>query len=160
MSNSAIGAAEVRHRPGTVWALVIMLVFLGISAAAGGVAMLSGFAPPDSWLDAIPVVGSWVVPGLVLGVGFGAGALLTAYGMVRRPSPSWLGPLERLTGHHWSWPASLLLGAGQLVWIALELVYLPEYSALQAVYGGTGAVLVLLPLLPAVREDLAVRRSR
>jgi hypothetical protein len=154
MSNSVIGAARVRHRPGAVWALVLVLAFLGLSAAAGGVAMLSGFAPPDSWLDAIPVVGSWVVPGLVLGVGFGAGALLTAYGMVRRTSPSWLSPLERLTGHHWSWAASLLLGAGQLVWILLELVYLPEYSALQAVYGGTGAVLVLLPLLPPVRRDL------
>jgi hypothetical protein len=149
-----IGAARVRHCPGAVWALVLVLAFLGLSAAAGGAAMLSGFAPPDSWLDAIPVVGSWVVPGLVLGVGFGAGALLTAYGMVRRRSPSWLSPLERLTEHHWSWAASLLLGAGQLVWILLELVYLPEYSALQPVYGGTGAVLVLLPLLPPVRRDL------
>jgi len=154
MSNSAIRAARIHHRPAAVRALVAVLIFLGLTAAAGGAAMLGGSAPPDSWLDAIPVIGTWTVPGLVLAAGFGAGSLLTAYALVWRPSPAWLGPAERWTGRHWSWAASLLLGAGQLVWILLELVYLPGYSALQVVYGGTGALLVLLPLLPSVRRDL------
>lgn len=147
------------HRPATVWMFAAVLAFLGLSAVGGGVAMLCGFTPPDNWLDDIPLIGSWMIPGLVLGLGFGAGSLVTAYGVVRRPSWPWLAGVERLIGHHWSWAAGLLLGLGQVTWIALELAYLPEGSALQAVYGTTGVLLVLLPTLPAVRRDLAGPRS-
>lgn len=42
-----------------------------------------------------------------------------------------MGRLERLTGRHWSWFPTILLGAGQVAWIALEFVYLPELSGLQ-----------------------------
>ena len=144
-----------RRRPTSVWALVVVLMFLGASAAGGGVAMLAGFTPPDRWLDRIPLVGNWVVPGLVLAVGFGAGSLITAYGVLRRPAWFWPATMDRITGHHWSWSAALLLGCGQVVWILLELIFLPEGSALQVVYGVAGAALVLLSLLPPVRRDLA-----
>ena len=143
-----------QHRPATVWMFAAVLVFLGVSAVGGGVAMLSGFTPPDSWLDGIPLVTNWTIPGLVLGLVFGAGSLLTAYGVIRRSSWVWLSGVQRLTGQHWSWSAGLLLGLGQVVWIALELAYLPATSALQVVYGTTGLLLLLLPLLPAVRRDL------
>ncbi len=33
---------------------------------------------PHRWLDRIPVIDSWLVPGFVLGVGFGVGSLVTA----------------------------------------------------------------------------------
>lgn len=72
----------------------------------------------------MPVIASWTVPGLVLGAGFGLGSLVAAYGMLRRPYWPRLGFVARLTGHHWSWIVTLLLGLGQLVWITLELVYL------------------------------------
>ncbi|HEV8565855.1 MAG TPA: hypothetical protein VGQ92_02020 [Actinoplanes sp.] len=148
------------RRPATVTATAGVLGFLGLSAAAGGAAMLSGIgdaAPPGDWLDAIPVVDSWLVPGLVLGVGFGLGSLVATFGVLRRPRWAWLRPVERLSGHHWSWLATLLIGLGQVVWIALELVYLPEPSMLQAVYGVVGVALVLLSLHPAVRRYLAVQ---
>ena len=94
------------------------------------------------------------VPGLVLGIGFGLGSLVVGYGMWRRPRWPWLRPVERLTRHHWSWSGTLLIGAGQLVWIGLELVYVPEPSLLQAVYGAVGLALVLLPVLPSARNLL------
>ncbi|RZU53326.1 hypothetical protein EV385_5245 [Krasilnikovia cinnamomea] len=143
-----------QHRPAAVWTFAAVLVFLGVSALGGAIAMLSGFTPPDNWLDEIPVVATWTIPGLVLGLIFGAGSLITAYGVVRRPAWAWLSVVERPTGQHWSWAAGLLLGLGQVVWIALELAYLPETSALQVVYGTTGVLLILLPTLPAVRSHL------
>jgi hypothetical protein len=146
-------------RPLTATATAGVLGFLGLSAAAGGAAMLTGVGgavPPSDWLDAIPVVDSWIAPGLVLGVGFGLGSLVAAYGVLSRPRWAWLRPVERLSGHHWSWLATILIGLGQVVWIALELVYLPQLSMLQAVYGVVGATLLLLPLHPAVRGHLAV----
>jgi hypothetical protein len=119
-------ATTTAHRPTAVRSTVGVLVFLGISALAGGVALVLGVgaAPPADWLDEIPLIDSWVVPGLVLGLGFGVGSLLAAYGMLRRPRWAWLGALERLTRHHWSWIATIGIGVGHIAWIVLELIYL------------------------------------
>jgi hypothetical protein len=146
------------HRPFTAALTVAVLSFLGVSAVGGGVAMVTGYTPPQTWLDAIPLVNSWIIPGLVLGLGFGAGSLVVARGVALRPAWRWTGRIERVTRHHWSWAGTLLIGAGQVAWIVLELIYLPETSALQAVYGATGLVLLVLPLLPSTRHYLAPRR--
>lgn len=143
------------HRPAAVVTTIAVLVFLGISAMAGGIAMVFGIgaAPPEDWLAAIPVIDNWVVPGLVLGIGFGIGSLVAAYGMLRRARWVWLGFVERLSRLHWSWIATVLIGAGQIAWITIELIYIP-LSVLQAIYGGVGVALLVLPLHPAVRGYL------
>jgi len=64
----------------------------------------------------------------------------------------------RLTHHHWSWIATILIGLGHIAWIAAEIIYLPQPSALQAVYGALGVALLLLPLHAAVRGYLAASR--
>lgn len=145
------------RRPRAVVVVVGLLLFLGVSAVGGGVGLASGAAaPPDDWLRRIPLISSWLVPGLVLGLGFGVGSLVAAYGMLARPRWRWLGFAERLTGHQWPWSATVLMGAGQVVWIVIELVHLPEASVLQAVYATTGVLLVGVPMLPAVRRYLAL----
>lgn len=124
---------------------------------AGGLALLldlDGSRPPISWLDEVPVVDSYLIPGLVLGVGFGVGSIVTTYCMIRRPRWNWVGGLEHVSRHHWSWMATILLGAGQVVWIGLEILYLPDLSWLQALYGPLGLALPLLAWLPTVRNYL------
>jgi hypothetical protein len=144
------------RRPAAVQATIAVLVFLGVTAVGGGAAMLLDIgAPPADWLNGIPLIDSWLIPGLVLAIGFGLGSLLAAYGVLARPGRNRQGPVERLTGEHWSWLVTILIGLGQLVWIAVELVYLPEPSALQAVYGLVGLVLLWLPMHPDVRSYLA-----
>jgi len=141
-----------------VWGLTGLLVFLGFSATAGGIAMLAdlhgGRYLPSRWLDGLPLIDTFLAPALVLLAGFGAGSLLTAYGVLRRPVRRWARPVERWTRHHWSWTAVQALGAGQLAWIGLELIYLPDLSWLQAAYGMTGLALVLLPWTGPVRRYL------
>ncbi len=157
MTLAASGAVP-RHRAVSVRVTMILLFFLGFTALAGGVALVFGvagsMAPPVAWLESIPLVDSWVVPGLVLGIGFGLGSLLTGYGVLRRPHWGWAGAIERMTRHHWSWLATILIGAGHVIWIALEVLLLPELSILQAVYGPLGLALMLLPFLPSVSADL------
>jgi hypothetical protein len=109
-------------------------------------------------LDDVPVLDSWLLPALVLSVGFGLGSLVTAWGVWRRPRWPWLAGLERLTPHHWSWTATLLIGAGQATWIGFELAYLPEMSWLQPLYGCVGLALLLLVVTRPVRRFLAGRR--
>jgi hypothetical protein len=153
--------AVTGHRPAAVWTTIGVLVFLGVSAVAGGVAMVFGIgaAPPREWLGRIPLINTWVIPGLVLGIGFGLGSLLAAYGMLRRPRWARLRPVERLTRRHWSWIVTILLGLGHIAWIVIELIYIP-LSGLQAVYGSVGVALLLLPVHPAVRAYLAIDAGR
>jgi hypothetical protein len=143
------------RRPGLVITLITVLFFLGITALASGIAMTFGpgdfeITPPDAWLDSLPLIDSWVVPGLVLGIGFGLGGLFTGYGMVRRPEWSWARFVEKPTGHHWAWLATILLGLGQVIWIGLEFIYLPEISWLMWLYGLTGLSLLVLPFARTV----------
>lgn len=152
------------RRPGTVKATISLLFFLGVTALGGGTAMVLGLGSentmlPAEWLAAIPLIDSWVFPGMVLGLGFGLGALVVGYGMIRRPDWPWSRQLEAATGRHWAWSATLVLGAGHVLWIALQLVFLPGMSWLHLVYGAVGLSLVALPLTPSMRTDLLVGKT-
>lgn len=151
-------------RPNSVRFALGLLVFLGVSAVGGGIGMVFGLGGesmlPAEWLDSIPAVDSWLFPGLVLGLGFGIGSLIVAWGLARRPEWNWLRPLERATGLHWSWSATVAMGIAQMIWIGLELVYLPEPSWLQTIYGATGLALAAIPWLTSMRSHLAVPTSR
>ncbi|HLF44739.1 MAG TPA: hypothetical protein VJA46_14605 [Acidimicrobiia bacterium] len=149
-------------RPVPVGVSVWLLIVLGVSAVAGGTALVfgrleEGMVPPTEWLDALPLIDSWLIPGLVLGIGFGLGSLLSAYGVVRRPHWNWASFIEGPTRHHWSWIATLLIGLGQATWIALEVAFLPEMSWLMAFYGPLGVALFLLPFTKSMREHLRVQ---
>jgi hypothetical protein len=162
---SVLAPARAHHRPVTERAALALLLLLGVTATAGGLALATGLGgeqvmAPEEWLADVPLVDSWLVPGLVLGVGFGLGSLFTAWGLWRRPRPAVLGAVERATGHHWSWLATLLLGVGHVVWILLELVYLPEPSWLQPFYLAVGLGLVALPLTRSMRSHLALSEAR
>jgi hypothetical protein len=73
----------------------------------------------------------------------------------RKPHWAWLGRVERRTGHHWSWIATILIGFGQLVWLALELVYLPDLSWLEALYAVVSIALLVLPMSTPVSRYLS-----
>lgn len=149
------------RRPVTVWLVAGLLTFLGLTALGGGGEMLlfpegNQFVPGE-WLDHIPVIESWVLPGLVLGTVFGFGSLTAAWGVIRRPRWSGMRCVESATAHHWSWAAALLLGAGLVIWILLEVILLPERNIIELLYGSVGVALVGLPLVPSVSSYMASR---
>jgi hypothetical protein len=159
MTRVASRPVGTTRRPFSIVALVGILSFLGVTALAGGIAMVFGWGTaetllPDEYLQAIPVIESWVLPGLVLGIGFGVGSLITAYGVIRRPRWAWAYPLQRRTGQHWSWVASIVIGAGHVIWILLELIFLPEPSFFQPLYGAVGLALLMIPFLRSARDHL------
>ncbi len=148
-----------RSRPVAVWVICGLLTFLGLTALGGGGEMLlvpdgNQFVPGE-WLDGIPLIDSWIVPGLVLGVIFGIGSLLTAAGLIWRPHWGPLRLAENWTGRHWAWVATLLLGVGLVVWIGLEVILIPERNVIEAVYGTVAVALIALVSTPRVRDYLA-----
>lgn len=147
-------------RPRTFTALVAVVGFLAVTAIGGGIALTFGLGGeevtlPAAWLDEIPLIDSWVLPGLVLGIGFGLGSALVAWGLVRRPHLPGAAPLERATGRHWSWTGALVLGIGHAVWIGLEFLWLPGVSWLMIVYGIVAVTIVALATTDSVRAHLA-----
>jgi hypothetical protein len=145
------------RRPATVWVTFGLLVFLSVSAMFGGTGLIFGIwgmqLIPREPLDRIPLIDTWLLPGLVLGLGFGLGSAATAYGLWRRPSWRWLQFTWRVTGRHWSWLATVALGLGQLAWILIEWIYI-GISPLLIIYGAVGVALTLLPLRAPVRHYL------
>lgn len=145
------------RRPRVVVVQLVLLAFLAVTAIGGGLEMLlfpqgNPFVKAE-WLESIPL-DDWIVPGLVLGVGFGLGSALVLWGVLRRPHIGWLDRLATPTRHHWSWLASMILGAGLILWILLEVALIPERSVVEAIYVGVGLALVALPWFPAASAYL------
>ncbi len=154
MATATRPARVVAHRPPSATAAIAVLIFLGLTAVGGGIGFFFDIGMRDpTWLEEIPLVVNWALPGLVLGLGFGVGSLVTAYGVARRPDWSWLGWLERATDHHWSWLGTLVLGIGMITWVALQLVWI-DLSFLHVIYGTVGLALVALALTRSLRMYL------
>jgi hypothetical protein len=105
-----------------VWgkACVGLLAILGLGALAGGIALV---ARPDGSVmgfDVAILAGSpfadFMVPGLILGGLFGVGSFVTlALGLRHSPYAPFL---------------ALAIGFGQMLWIAIELSIIGEFSFL------------------------------
>jgi hypothetical protein len=135
----------------------ITSVFGGAALALGGVIDLSGtpLAIPPDYLEGSPFT-SFVVPGLLLALVLGGTHLLAFVMFARRM--------------RWAMLASAVAGFGMVVWVFVQMVFIP-FSPLQAIYFGLGLVelastLVQLDILhpwaharvhrdPASREDAA-----
>lgn len=124
------------ERPGYVWIAIALEVFTAVGAIPVGLMLLADASGrlvglPQAWIEASPF-GSYLVPGLYLLFANGLGMLLLAGLSIRRhPVAPWL------TG---------TLGVGMLVWIAVEVVVLPETSFLTWIFLGVGLALGLVAL--------------
>lgn len=140
------------------------LGFIGATAVAGGVEMV--LAPHGNvfvkgeWLDHLPGIDSYVVPGLVLGVGLGGGSLLAAYGIWRRPTWRRLAAVERATGHHWALAATAAVGLALSAWLTAEILLIPERSSIEVLYAALAIGLLAACGSPSFRSWLSTTRHR
>lgn len=112
---------------------IAMLVFLGLVALAGGIALV---AKPDGSVmqfDTAILAGSpfgdFLVPGLILGLLFGVGSLVVA--------------AMGLRGHPVAPFLAFAIGCGQMVWIVVQLSIIHEFSFLHPVMFVTGLVIAV-----------------
>lgn len=146
------------RRSGWVWPLLVLLVVLAFGGLYGGVAMLldpSGRAlGMEGILPLLPVRG-FVLPGLFLLLVMGVAPIGLAYGLLRRPALAVMAPVERLTGHHWAWSATIALVAVLAVWLAIQGVLIGFRWPIQFVTAANGGAILVLALLPPVRRAYA-----
>lgn len=129
----------------TVRAYVVGAGFLAVSAIVGGLALLldrhgDPLGIPEAWLERTPF-DSFLVPGLTLLGCFGLGSLGVIAGI--------------LWGRRWAGPASMLLGAGLMVWIIVQTLLLRMVNRLHLLYAGLGAVLLFLSTRRSFREPIS-----
>lgn len=142
-------------RPFIVWLLILLQVLLGLGALAGGGAFIlapdgSLLQMPISFLDTSPFP-DFLIPGLILFTFVGIYPLAVAYSLWKLPAWHWPDALNPFKQIHWSWAASLAAGVIVMLWIAVELVWVP-YGLIHLIYIGWGLLLLALTLLPSVRR--------
>lgn len=160
--NRSASTGVQQARPVAVRALTGLLAFQGVSAVGGGAAFLADTSGAAAGMSTEVLTNTpfrtYLWPGLLLSLGLGVPALIAAVGVHRRGFARVAAPLERATGHHWSWSASLAIGVALMAWIVVQVLLIAERSALQPTMFAVGAALVGLTSMPAVRRDLAVTR--
>jgi hypothetical protein len=124
------------ERPGYAWIAVALEVFTGIFAVPVGWSFIqdptgNALGIPQGWIEAT-VFGSYLIPGLYLltmngAAMFGLAALTAAR--------HWLAPW--LTG---------ALGVGMIIWIAVEIITLPQTMILTWVFLAVGFVVGFIAL--------------
>jgi hypothetical protein len=154
-----------RRRSVALTAAKVLLAFLGLTALGGGLTMIADpsgglIGMPAEWMERVPLLDDWLVPGIVLAVWFGLGSLLTLAGMIWHFELIGAHALQRWgAGRHWTWAATVLLGLSQVAWIGVELLLLSQTMWIQALMASVGALLVVLMFTPGARRALAPRET-
>ena len=151
-------------RPVAFWALLCLLVFQGMSALPPGVMLV---LDPTGGLMKVPLSmlhGSpfhdFLIPGLILCVVLGLGALLVAAGLFFLPALLWAERLNPFKGMHWSWMAAVSFGLALMIWITVQVAMIGGGSWLQPLYFGVGLGVLGLSLAPSVRSHLVAPSQR
>ncbi|AXY49208.1 hypothetical protein [Rhodococcus ruber] len=119
-----------------------LLLFNGLSAAGGGIALMTGMIPEQpSWIEHTDF-SSLYFPGVILLALVGGSSLFAASAMTKR-SVGWQS-------------SSILSGVIMVVWIVAEIASIRGFHFLQVIYLVTGAVVIwCTPSTPPLRNSAA-----
>lgn len=135
-----------RKRPGSLYLLLISLLFQGLSGLAGGIGILMdptgdsiGF--PNEWLQGSPFH-DYLIPGIILFTILGIVPLIIFYWIQIR--------------HKLAWYGALFVGIALVIWIGVEILIIGYFSSppLQLIYGLLGLIIIALCLPGSVRQFL------
>jgi hypothetical protein len=146
--------AHTAPRPRIVWLLTGLLLFLAFGALLGGSAFILA---PDGHLIQMPLshlnnspFSSFLLPGILLFIFLGLYPLVIAYGLWKQPSWRWPNSLNPFKQTHWSWAGSLAASVIVLIWITVEVFWVP-FGFVHIFYMAYGVLLVGITLLSKVR---------
>lgn len=132
----------------SLYFLMGLMLFQGISGLYGGIALVIDpvgelLQMPVSMLEGSPF-DSFLVPGLILLTILGIFPMIVVYGLWKRTN--------------WAWKGALAVSVALIIWIGIQIRiigYHPE-PPLQLIYGLLGLILLVVVLLPSVRNKFQV----
>lgn len=135
--------------------MILLQVLLAMGAFIGGGAFLLA---PDGHLIQMPLshlknspFSDFLIPGLFLFTFLGIFPLAVAYSLWKTPGWRWPDILNPFKQIHWGWAASLAAGVIVIIWITVEILWVP-FGFVHILFYGWGVALVLLTLFPDVRR--------
>lgn len=143
-------------RPFAFYLLCTVHFLLGVNALLGGGALIldpSGSLlqlPPGS-LDGSPFP-DYLLPGFTLFLFNGVFPLFVLVGLIWKPRWEWAGLLNIYPDRHWAWTYSLYSGIVVIIWITVQLLYVPPFI-LQPIFITVGLVILILTLTPGVMKS-------
>ena len=136
--------------------LIILLVFLGISAMGGGSLFI--IAPSGTLFGMNPYLlkdspfQSFLVPGIILFSILGLAPLLLIYALVHKPEFKLAERINFFRDMHWAWSFSLYIAFALIIWIQLEMVFLRAVHWLHTFYMFYAVTIIFVCLLPTLRS--------
>jgi hypothetical protein len=147
------------RKPVTLRALISLEAVFAVVGFASGVPLVydpSGKAMGLSTdlLERTPV-SDFLLVGLFFIAFYGVLPLAASYGLMSGRRWRWTDILDRRTGQHWGWTASVAVGVILEIWIAFELLTMGFLNGsggvLQVAMAGIGIVMLALASRPSVR---------
>jgi len=142
-------------RPSTAPVLIWLHIILGLQGLLGGGAFLMA---PDGHLLQMPFshlkntpFSDFLIPGLLLFLFLGVYPMAVAYSLWKRLTWRWPEVLNPFKQTHWSWAASLSVGVIVMIWIIVQVQWIPV-GFLHIFIFVWGVVILLVTLLPNVRR--------
>lgn len=144
------------------YVLLFLLVFLGLGAIGGGGALVISpegelLGMPLSLLEHSPF-SSFLVPGIILFAVLGIAPLLVAIALVRKPEYRFAERFNACADMHWAWAYCLYIAFALMIWIQVQMVFLRAVHWLHTLYMFFGLAILLVALLPQVRNRYTKQR--
>lgn len=158
-TQEAVVHTSYYRMPTCAWIMVVLNVLIGIGGLVGGILLLVDTSGRLLGLETDLLAGSpvsnFLIPGLFLTLVVGAGSLITAVALIRRPVWHRLDRLERRTGEHWAWWLAVTLGGTLIVWIGVQVPLMGLVAWLHPVVAASGLAIIVLAVQPHVRRFYA-----
>ena len=136
---------------------LLLLAFLGLSAIGGGGALI--ISPSGKLLGGLPLsilerspFSDFLVPGIILFVVLGIIPSLLVLTLLKKTSSVFAERFNIFKDMHWAWTFSIYVAFALIIWIQVETIYIQGVGWLQTFYMLYAIPLILVALLPQVRN--------
>jgi hypothetical protein len=110
--------------------LLMLLGILGLGAIGGGAVFIIS---PDGKLMGMPLsvlnrspFSSFLFPGIILFLVLGVLPIWIIWALIKKPSCRFAEKVNFFTDMHWSWSFNIYVAFVLIIWIQLQMVFLPE----------------------------------
>ncbi len=136
---------------------LIFLGFLGISAIGGGAALI--ISPSGKLLGGLPLsilqhspFTNFLIPGIILFVVLGLFPSLLIFALLKKSASPFAEHLNLFKDMHWAWSFSIYVAFALIIWIQVETIFVQGVGWLQTFYMFYAIPMIIVALLPPVRN--------
>jgi hypothetical protein len=140
-----------------IFAHLFLLSFLGLSAIIGGGALI--LSPSGKLLGGLPLsilrtspFQDFLIPGIILFTVLGLAPCLLVFALLKKQESKIATYFNVFKDMHWAWSYSVYVSFALIIWIQVETIYIQGVSWLQTFYMLLSIPLILVALLPGVRN--------